>query len=81
MKDLLHRFRVWCSPATPGAKGCSYWCDSIDEASLLRLCVLMKLHSLDFECVPLDFGMLPTNDLIACTGKVRPYLLLWNKVC
>ena len=41
MKDLVHRFRVWCSPTSPGAKGHSYWFDSIDEATfILNVCPL-----------------------------------------
>ena len=61
MKDLVHRFRVWCSPTSPGAKGHSYWFDSIDEATfILNVCPLW------------DFGTLLALDLIVCTGKVGP---------
>ena len=41
MKDLVYRFRVWCSPTSPRAKGRHYWFDSIDEASFcLQVCPL-----------------------------------------
>ena len=41
MVDLVHRSRVWCSPNSPGAKGFSYWFNSIDEASWgLNVCPL-----------------------------------------
>ena len=37
----MHRFRVWCSPASPRAKGHSYLFNSIDEASWgLNMCLL-----------------------------------------
>ena len=60
MKDLVHRFRVWCCLTYLRAKG-----------PVIGLIVLMNPRS-SLKCVCLDFGMLPALDLIVCTERVGP---------
>ena len=69
MKDLVHRFRVWCSPTSPRAKGRRYWFDGIAEASFfLKVCPLRLQDAARYG-----------YDRVYWKG--RTYLLFWNKVC